>query len=212
MAEVTNDNAQNQSTHARSNSEPKEQPELTGMLLKDIAITFAALSLWAAADTWYQVTGLLIAQVVAVGDAIVVGLLLASLFHEWGHYAGAVAADAKTTRFSPKGLSLFRFKFHFKANDVRQFHWMTYGGHILHWSILLLLLITVPLDSIGRIALVSAVFGFIAFATFIEYNILKDTWAGADPETRLKALNAKDFQHARIIGTLGGLFAIAALS
>ena len=89
---------------------------------------------------------------------------------------------------------------------------MTYGGHILHWSILILLLIMVPLDSLGRIALVSAIFGFIAFATFIEYNIVKDTWEGEDPETRLQALTQKDFQQAYVVGTIGGLFALAMLS
>ena len=89
---------------------------------------------------------------------------------------------------------------------------MTYGGHILHWSILILLLIMVPLDSLGRIALVSAIFGFIVFATFIEYNVVKDTMDGVDPETRLQALSKKDFQQASIAGTIAGLFALASLS
>ena len=189
-----------------------DEPSLVGMLLKDTAIIFAALSLWAAADTWYQVTGLWLAQVVAIGDAILVGLLLAALFHEWGHYAGAVTSGAATKRHYPKSLSFFRFSFNYAENDVRQFHWMTYGGHVLHWSILILLLIMVPLDTLGRIALVSAIFGFIVFATFIEYNVVKDTWDGADPETRLQALSRKDFRQATVIGTIAGLFALASLS
>jgi hypothetical protein len=190
----------------------KDEPQLAGMLLKDAAVAFAALSIWAAADTWHQVTGLWIAQVLAVGDAILVGLVLAFLFHEWGHYAGAMAAKAHAPRVPSKGLSLFRFNFIFADNDARAFHWMTYGGHILHWSILLLLLFTLPLDSLGRITLVSSLFGFVVFATVIEYNIVKDTWSGADPETRLNQLNREDFKQASLIGTLGGLFAIALLS
>jgi len=188
------------------------EPKLLGMLAKDLAIIFAALSLWAAADTWYEVTGLMLAQVVSVADGIFVGYLLASLFHEWGHYAGTLAAGGSATRFYPKGFNLFRFNFNFAANDVRQFHWMTYGGHVLHWSIFIILVVMLPLDSLGRRVLVASVFGFITFASVIEYNIIKDTWAGADPQTRLRQLNAKDFQQATVIGTLGGLFALAFLS
>ncbi len=193
-------------------TEKTHEPSLIGMLLKDTAIIFAALSLWAAADTWYQVTGLWLAQVVALGDAILVGLLLAALFHEWGHYAGAVASGAVTKRHYPRSLSFFRFQFDYAENDLRQFHWMTYGGHVLHWSILILLLIMVPLDSLGRIALVSAIFGFIVFATFIEYNVVKDTMNGVDPESRLQALTKRDFQQASIAGTIAGLFVLASLS
>ena len=115
-------------------------------------------------------------------------------------------------RVAPKRLSLFRYRFDFSENDRRQFHWMTYGGHIGHWSIFLLLVIMVPLDTLGRIALVSGAFAFIGFATFIEYNVVKDTWAGEDPETRLRAITSKDFQQATVIGALAGLFLLAALS
>lgn len=182
------------------------------MLVRDLAVAFAALSVWAAADTWYQVTDLWLAQAVAVGDAILVGLLLAALFHEWGHYSGARASGASVCRKAPQGLSLLRFDFDYARNDHRQFHWMTYGGHILHWSIFLFLLIALPLDSLGRIALVSSVFGFIVFASVIEYNIVKDTWAGADPGERLSQITSKDFQQATVAGGISGLFAIAALA
>ena len=193
-------------------SSKTREPRLWRMLLKDGAVVFGALSLWAAADTWYQVTGLWLAQIVAVGDGILVGVLLAALFHEWGHYAGAKSAGAVAPRVNPSGLTLFRYNFDFSANDSRHFHWMTYGGHVGHWGIFLLLMVMLPLDALGRIALVSGAFGFVAFATFIEYNVVKDTWAGADPLTRLKAITSKDFQQATVIGAIAGLFLLAALS
>ncbi len=188
------------------------EPGLAGMLVRDAALIFAALSLWAAADAWVQVTSLWFAQVLAVGDALLVGLLLAAIFHEWGHYSGAVAAGASVRRKAPEGVSLLRFDFDYAANDHRQFHWMTYGGHVLHWTILLLLLVALPLDSISRIALVSSIFGFVVFATVIEYNIIKDTWRGTSPGERLQQITPKDFQQASIIGGLSGLFAIAVLA
>ena len=86
MAEATEstDNINDSDT-----AETVEEPGLTGMVLRDLALVFAAISIWAAADAWYVSTGLWFAQVVAIGDAIVVGLIIASLFHEWGHYAGS---------------------------------------------------------------------------------------------------------------------------
>lgn len=216
MAEATPVNENEEVGPSESDSEAGEraqrEPQLWLMLLKDGAVALAALSIWAAADTWYQVTGLWLAQAVAVADGILVGVLLAALLHEWGHYAGAKYAGAVAPRVTPPGLTLFRYKFDFSTNDSRQFHYMTYGGHIGHWAIFLLLLIMLPLDALGRIALVSGSFGFIGFATVIEYNVVKDTWAGADPQTRLQALTSKDFQQASVIGALAGLFLLAALS
>ena len=213
MAEATHENSDTTSQDGpREHAVTTDEPGLSGMLFKDLAAIFAGLSLWAAADTWYQVTGLWLAQVVAMGDAVLVGLLLAALFHEWGHYAGAKAAGAHAPRITTKKLSFFRYNFDFSVNDLRQFHWMTYGGHVGHWGILLLLLVMLPLDSLGRITLVSAIFGFVIFASVIEYNVVKDTMAGADPKTRLQGITAKDFQQAQVIGGLAGIFALAALS
>ncbi len=206
MAEAAEENPQSEK------DDEANEPGLAIMLVRDLAVAFAALSLWAAADTWHQVTGLWLAQLIALGDAILVGLLLAAFFHEWGHYSGARASGASVCRKAPQGLSLLRFDFDYTQNDHRQFHWMTYGGHIFHWSILLFLLIALPLDSLGRIALVSSIFGFIVFATVIEYNIVKDTWAGADPGERLSRITPKDFQQAIFAGSVSGLFAIAALA
>ena len=190
----------------------RPQPDLLPIALKDLAIILAALSLWAAADTWYLVTGLWLAQVVVIGDAILVGLLLTALAHEWGHYAGALAVKAETRLITPARFSLFRFRFAYDDNSTEQFHWMTYGGHIAHWVITLLIFIALPMDSLGRIALIGAMMAFIAFATFFEYHIVKDTWAGADPGERLSEVTRRDFQHAAVVGALVGLFVIAGLA
>ena len=67
-------------------------------------------------------------------------------------------------------------------------------------------------DTLSRISLVGAAFAFVVFATVIEYNIVKDTWNGADPATRLGKLTSSDFQQAGVIGAIAGLFAIAVLA
>ena len=195
-----------------SEQTPKHEPPLFSLLARDAAIALAALSLWAAADTWYLVSGLGFALAVSVLDAIFVGYILGALFHEWGHYTGAKFSGASAPRVKPKGTSLFRFNFDMATNSQRQFHWMSFGGWVFHWGLLLILVAALPFDSIGRIALVSSVFGFILYATFIETGILRQTLGGSDPAETLGQLSAKTFQQAGIVGSVAGLFALATLS
>ena len=190
----------------------KPEPSLFSLLARDAAIALAALSLWAAADTWYLVSGLGFALAISVLDAIFVGYILGALFHEWGHYTGAKLSGASAPRVKPKGTSLFRFNFDMAANTQRQFHWMSFGGWVFHWGLLAILVLAMPFDSIGRIALVSSVFGFILYATFIETGILRQTLGGSDPAETLGQLSAKTFQQAGIVGSVAGLFALATLS
>ena len=190
----------------------KPEPTLFSLLARDTAIALAALSLWAAADTWYLVSGLGFALAISVLDAIFVGYILGALFHEWGHYTGAKLSGASAPRVKPKGTSLFRFNFDMAANTQRQFHWMSFGGWVFHWGLLAILVLAMPFASIGRIALVSSVFGFILYATFIETGILRQTLGGSDPAETLGQLSAKTFQQAGIVGSVAGLFALATLS
>ena len=190
----------------------KPEPTLFSLLARDTAIALAALSLWAAADTWYLVSGLGFALAISVLDAIFVGYILGALFHEWGHYTGAKLSGASAPRVKPKGTSLFRFNFDMAANTQRQFHWMSFGGWVFHWGLLAILVLALPFDSIGRIALVSSVFGFILYATFIETGILRKTLGGSDPAETLGQLSAKTFQQAGIVGSVAGLFALATLN
>ena len=190
----------------------KPEPSLSSLLARDTAIALAALSLWAAADTWYLVSGLGFALAVSVLDAIFVGYILGALFHEWGHYTGAKISGASAPRVKSKGTSLFRFNFDMSANTQRQFHWMSFGGWVFHWGLLAILVLALPFDSIGRIALVSSVFGFILYATFIETGILRKTLGGSDPAATLGQLSAKTFQRAGIVGSVAGLFALATLN
>jgi hypothetical protein len=89
---------------------------------------------------------------------------------------------------------------------------MSFGGWVFHWGLLAILVLALPFDSIGRIALVSSVFGFILYATFIETGILRKTLRGSDPAETLGQLSAKTFRQAGIVGSVAGLFALATLN
>ena len=80
----------------------KPEPTLFSLVSRDIAIAAAAISVWAAADTWYLVTGIWFAQVISIINAIFVGYVLGALFHEWGHYAGAKLSGATAPGLNPR--------------------------------------------------------------------------------------------------------------
>ncbi len=61
---------------------------------------------------------------VGVGCALV-GFLL----HEWGHLLGSVWSGS-VVHFSPRLTSVFLFHFDTRANDRRQFMWMSMGGYL----------------------------------------------------------------------------------
>ena len=195
-----------------SESEKKE-PALYSLALRDLAIVLSAFSLWAATDSWFQVTGLLFAEVISAANALFVGYLLGAIFHEWGHYLGARISGAQTTRTLPKNLTnLFRFSFDFGSNSATQFHSMSFGGWVGHWSILLLIFAILPMDTLGRAALVSSLFGFAIFATFIETGVLRKTFGGIEPAEALGELSKQNFRQAGIAGTFSGVVFLAALA
>ena len=190
-----------------------EEPRLFSLLTRDAMIVFAALTLWAASDAWFQVTGLWAAELLSAADGIFVGYIVASVFHEWGHYLGARISGAQTTRSLPKNLTnLFRFSFDFGSNSATQFHSMSFGGWVGHWSVLLLIFAILPMDTLGRAALVSSLFGFAIFATFIETGVLRKTFGGIEPAKALGELSNQNFRQAGIAGTFSGVVFLAALA
>ena len=90
-------------------SNENQEPSLFSLLSRDAMIVLAALTIWAASDAWFQVTGLFAAELLSAADAIFVGYIVAAIFHEWG-ITWARIGSAQTTRTLPKNITnLFRF-------------------------------------------------------------------------------------------------------
>ena len=118
-------------------------------------------------------------------DALIVGFIVASLFHEWGHYAGArILAEiqpdlpASPYRFSDLILT--------EQNTKSQFLWMSYGGRDWFSGVLAVLFFALPLNNLAEIVLVSSIFGFCVFALLVEYKIIWEVLRGMDPLESLK--------------------------
>jgi len=171
---------------------------------RDTAIVLAALSLWAAADVWYALTGLPLAAVVSVLDGAFVGVGVGLLFHEWGHFAGArLAGGIAPTR---KLGSVFPiFDFDLQRSDPAAFRAMGLGGNAAHWSWVLLLLAGIGLDAPGRVALVAGAFGFAVSASFTEWPVIGRAYSGATPVESFAGLTGAKLRRHNWIGFAAGL-------
>ena len=117
-------------------------------------IGLMALTLFAATDSWYTLTGLDLAMGLSVITGILAGAAIPTLVHEWFHYLGA--------RFSggayiiPPRLGLFVYDWDFQTNTTRQFFVMSLGGTLGSLLAIFLLFNALPADSAGRASLLDA--------------------------------------------------------
>ncbi len=180
----------------------------TWMLLgRDLGIAVALLSLFAAADAWRVVTGTAFAGGLSVIDGLLAGFLVASLGHEWGHFAGARWSGATTT---PKPLTAFLqvFDFDYARNTSSQFQAMSIAGNVAHFLVVIFFLLALPLETPGRIALVAGAIGQAVFASSIEFPVISKARAGMAPAEALATI-PRDF--LRRNGSAGALAALVVL-
>ncbi len=189
-----------------------KEPALAGMLVRDGLTLLAALAIWGGADAWAQTSGLHLALFASVGNGIAAGWIIASLLHEWGHYAGAKLSGAVAPRIAPSGFSFFRYRFDLKNNSLEQFTYMSIGGNLAHWGLFLALLVLLPLETAGQAAITGAAFAFALFASIIEWPIIARTQRGEVQPAEAFAHIDEAFIHRHyLIGGIGGLlfFAVA---
>ena len=195
---------QDHDTEPTERDQPADKTPVIRLAQRDGAIALAALSLWAAADAWHATTGLGFAAMLSFLDGAVVGVLVALMAHEWGHFAGARWAGgiAPTRRIS----SFFPiFRLDMQRSSASAFRAMSVGGNIGHWLVVLLLAVFLPLDTVGRVALLSGAFGFAISASTTEFPIIQRAFTGSSPIESFKGLTADKLRHHRWIGAAAGL-------
>lgn len=181
-----------------------KEPSLPLVGVRDLGIVAAALSIWAAADAWYAVTGLGLAVWLSVLDGILVGAAVTGLFHEWGHFAGARLSGG-TAPLGPARGFLPLFKFDFAKSETSQFQAMSIGGNVSTWGFALLLAIVLPLDAPGRIALLSSAVGFSIFALVVEAPVMSRVAGGMAPRESLGMITSSTLKTGAVSGAVGAL-------
>ena len=171
---------------------------------RDGAIALFAITLWAAADMWHATTGLGLAAALAAINGIVVGAILTLGAHEWGHFAGArlgggIAPTRKITSLFPI------FDFDLQRSPAASFRAMSVGGNLGHWLVVALLVLFLPLDSLGRLALVCAAFARAVSASVTEFPIIRRAYAGASAVESFAGLTGAKLRRNNWIGAAAGL-------
>ena len=174
-------------------------------------MVMGALTLWGAADAWAVQSGWGLAQLVAVANALIAGTVVTGVLHEWGHFTGARLSGAVSPALKEPVRHFFMFDFSFEKNDTRQFLWMSLGGILVPWLLVLATLALVPMDTAAR-AMLLAVFAARAVqVSLFEVPVTLRASQGGDPREELGRQLKSGFQSSRYIGVaVGALVFLAA--
>jgi len=169
------------------------------------------LAVFAALDAWLITTdGLLLAQLLSVVAAYLTGSYLAGVFHEWGHFTGARLANA----YSPAATKVrgaFMFGFSMTKNTAQQFLSMSIGGPTANWLLVMLVVVMIPIDNIGRIALLATVFARAISVLIFEGPIIRGVMNGGEPQAELdRRIDAGGLDSSQVYGHI--ILAVAFLT
>ncbi len=194
-------------------AEGVETPEIdpnTVNLLKQAGahwvIAISAFALWAALDSWWLVSQLGLAAVLSVVGALIFGVVISHVAHEWGHYAGLRLAGCSPP-IKDSVAPLF-FDFDYEKGSQKQFLWMSVGGAIGNWALVILFFIVLPFDTAARVALWATFAGMTAFVAVLEYPVIGSAWRGEDALSALtRAFTRPDvFRNAAVVAFITFVF------
>jgi hypothetical protein len=177
----------------------EQQEEMVGKLLQSpwvllvkqaaahLGVWLLAFSMFAATDSWMQLTGWQLAGALATIVAALAGFLSANLLHEWSHFLGAKLSGGKFTVNARLGF--FVFDWDFADNTVKQFYVMSVAGSLGGLLAVLLLWLAVEPDSLPRVALVAGGLAAFVFGSIIEWPVLRRVRLGGDPLGELSKIS-----------------------
>lgn len=171
----------------------------------------AALTLFGAADTWALSSGLGLAVGVAVAAAYIAGTVLSGIIHEYGHYSGAVLSGAPHKVLEKPARYFFMFNFDMKAGSTRQALWMSWGGILGSWLLVVALFLLLPMGGWASAALVATVLGNAVNASVFEVPVIQKTMQTGEFEKALYG-RLESPGLVKMPGIVIGLLAFALLS
>lgn len=175
------------------------------------AAAFAALALFGAAEFWAVSTGLMLAHVVAIGNAFVAATALSGIFHEWGHFTGAkVAGSIAPVLKNPVRLYFF-FNFDMTQNSVSQFISLSLGGIIANWVLVLLILLALPISSVAAAVLLAVAVARAVNVAFFEVPVVLRVRESQDPSKELDH-QLETYGLRQMPGVIAGAFVFLAFT
>ena len=110
-AEDSDVNMENETGVSEDAAEALKTSNLQSVATLHGAGALTALTLFGAGHVWAVNSEWLIAQIVAIGMAVIAGSAVHSIAHEWGHFAGARLSGSKCTVLEKPYKYFFMFNF-----------------------------------------------------------------------------------------------------
>ena len=170
-----------------------EQPEterppnkgLSRIAQHHFAAAMAALTLFGAGDLWAIESGLFLAGFVSIANGLIAGYVLAFLAHEWGHFAGARFARARSPVLKQTRQFFFMFEFDMARNSVSQFLSMSRGGPLGNWLLVLTLWAVLPGNTAGQAMLLATAVAIAISVSIFEVPVIQRVRDGGEPGAEL---------------------------
>lgn len=194
MSEVTADELIERKTRDRA--------RLKRVATKHGAVFLAAITLWGTADAWASSTGMTLAALVAVFNALFAGAAMSYLVHEWGHFTAArLAGAASPVLKEPQ--SFFMFSFKHESNSRAQFIAMSLGGPLSNWALVAAVALTLPLSTVSQAALLGTCIYIAVNVCVFELPVIYRVLRGQEPEATVQ----KRLGEVGVTGPIAGLTA-----
>lgn len=158
----------------------RDRKRLRRVALRHSAAFLAALTLWGAADHWAAGSGLLLAQAIALANAVFAGTAIAYLCHEWGHFSGARLSGAVSPVLK-EPQSFFMFNFKDDLNSRGQFLSMSAGGPVANWSLAAALFFLLPMETWSQALLFATTVAIAVSVSVFELPVINRVMYGDDP-------------------------------
>ena len=199
-----------------STEKPKSQAQKNRENLKAVGTihgtaVVAALTLFGAAHTWASVSGWPLATVTGVAAALIAGVVISAIAHEWGHFAGSALSGSRYKVARKPFNYFFMFSFDTPANTTRQALWLSWGGQAGSWGVFVAILALVPMDSWASAALAATLLGQALNASIFEFPVIFRTRQSGEFEQEL-ARRLESPGVVRMPGLIAGLIFFALLT
>ncbi len=183
----------------------KDRANMKSIASLHFVMVMGALTLWGAADAWATVSGWGLAQAAALANAVIAAVVITNTLHEWGHYTGARLSGSVAPVLEKPVKHFFMFNFSFEENDARQFLWMSWGGILAPWLLVLATALLVPIDTASRAMLLAVFVARAVQVSVFEVPVALRAGRGGDPREELGRELKTGFGRSRWIGVAAGV-------
>ncbi|MCS5582332.1 MAG: hypothetical protein VB996_02535 [Pseudomonadales bacterium] len=181
----------------------RDNSRLRKIAIRHAAIVLTAFTIWGTSDSWAAQSELFLAEMVSLINAIFAGVILAYIFHEWGHFAGARISGA-VSPVAKKPVSFFMFNFKDELNTRGQFLSMSVGGPFANWGLFVLIFMLLPLNTWSQAMLLATTFAIAVSVSVFEFPVINAVMYGEKPAETINKRQRESGNTPRTVGIIAG--------